>query len=428
MGILSLYTLLLRIILKLIKPFSPYLKRKFRRVADGYDDYFGRISPSFSKEGYVWIHAVSVGEAKCGKIFMDHLKELGFTDFFFTTTCEEAFDYISNFDGEIKVAYFPIDLLEHYIELGKRINILSIFIMEVDIWPNFVRWARQSGIPIFLINGRISHKTMGFYMKFSSLAKYVFGSLNLLLVQTEKDRELLIELGSDRNRVISCGNMKFDEFSRSVRLSDEDREKIGELEKDQRCPIIIGGSTHRGEEEFLLNLWLLLVKKKYNPLLIIAPRDIKRCDEIRRLISQNRISSTFWSSYSGEKSDIILIDTFGILSSIYKAVDFIFIGGSMGKIGGHSIIEAIIAGKPVITGMDMRNFADITELIMERGNGLMTESVDEAAEYIDRIIKDDEFKDIEKGQMVVLRENVGATKRMLEIIREHGYLKRTDME
>ena len=412
--ILKIYTIFLRIILFFLKKISPYLKRRFKRINDGYDEYFGRVSVNFKKKDNVClVHGVSIGEINCGKIFIERLNREDINKFLVTSTCPEAIEMAKNIEG-VETAYFPIDLPEHYDELFNRVNIVAIYIMEVDIWPNLVIKAWEYKIPIILVNGRVSPKTFGFYSWLPQFSEEIFNRLKIAFVQTERDRNYLIKLGMNCQKIVVSGNIKFDFKRKTKDISRSDLQKINFI--DSKKPILIGGSTHEGEEKLLIEVVKFLLKngkKEYeNILLILVPRDINRADEILELSKKNGKNGVKWSELSEELPEVVVIDKFGILTDLYEKSDLIFIGGSTGKIGGHSIIEGIIAKKILVTGKDMRNFQEITDLVIKKGCGLMSEDYHEIGKFILDNLDRYETNDIGKKFDEILLENVGSVDRI----------------
>jgi 3-deoxy-D-manno-octulosonic-acid transferase len=403
MFFIKLYQVFLRIILFFITPFSPYLKKKFQRINYGYDDYFGRISTNFkSDENVCWIHGVSVGEINCGSIFIERLKKSGIENFLVTTTCVEAVKMAEKIDGNISVSYYPIDLPVHYDEIFKRVNINSIYIMEVDIWPNLILKAAEYNVPVVLINGRVSKKTFGFYSYFPTISKIIFSKIKVAFVQTKKDMDYLLKLGMDEKKIVVSGNIKFDLEVNKNKLGESDFKKIKLIDENNRKLNFVGGSTHVGEEDLLIDsINFMIDKKKIDRedfTLILVPRDIKRSNLIVELVKVKKMSVLKWSEISEIIPQVVVVDKFGVLMEIYKNSNFIFIGGSTGKIGGHSIIEGIIAKKPIITGSDMRNFQEITDIVMEKKSGIVTEKKEEIANFIDEILNTEFIKLIATDQ------------------------------
>ncbi len=360
------------------------IRGKYRR---GIEERFG-IYPEevrrISEEGRpFWIHAVSVGEIISMIPLVESLKDR-FPDvpIIISTITETGRDVATRIMKKDAVIYFPIDLRSCVRRALSIINPRLIIIAETELWPNFMWEVGKTKTPLFLVNGRISDKS---YKKYKWIKPFLRDSLRSFygfFMQSELDAERIISLGAPPERVIVCGNVKYDRDMNKI--PDEEIEAIKHslpfIEKDT---IIIAGSTHRGEEEIVIDV-LKRLKEKYPSLkLIIAPRHPERVNEVEEILRKSKIRWRRRSSKAGDGDvDVLIIDTIGELSKMYAVGKIIFIGGSLVPHGGHNPIEAAVYNKPVISGPCTNNFRDMYEHLLSSGGAIIIKDGEELHEKI----------------------------------------------
>ncbi len=330
-----------------------------------------------------WIHAVSVGEIISMIPLVESLKDR-FPDvpIIISTTTETGRDVATRIMKKDVVIYFPIDLRSCVRRSLSIINPRLIIIAETELWPNFIWEVGETKTPLFLVNGRISDKSYKRYKWIKPFLKGSFRSFCGFFMQSDLDAERIISLGAPPEKVIVCGNIKYD---RDInKIPDEEIEAIKYslpfIEKDN---IIIAGSTHRGEEEIVIDV-LKRLKEKYPSLkLIIAPRHPERVNEVEEILRKSKMRWRRRSSGVGDGDvDVLIIDTIGELSKMYAVGKIIFIGGSLVPHGGHNPIEAAVYEKPVISGPYTNNFRDIYEHLLSSGGAIIIKDGEELHEKI----------------------------------------------
>ena len=264
--------------------------------------------------------------------------------------------------GDDVLLYFPADFPLIVNRVLDILNPTLILLTESELWPNLVRKAKARGIPIVLVNGRISESSFRGYRRLRVFFARVLRWVDLLLVQSETDRRRLVELGADPAAVRVMGSAKYD----VTRLDAAGREGIGQaLRACSITPaslIFVGGSTWKGEEGILLDLLKRLRAEFPNLKLILVPRHAERRAEVEAEIRARGLThvrrSEIGKGGAAETAapDVLLVDTTGELKDFYAAADVIFVGKSLASRGGQNVIEPAALGKPVIVGPYMSNF------------------------------------------------------------------------
>jgi 3-deoxy-D-manno-octulosonic-acid transferase len=373
-----------------------------------------------------WFHAVSVGEVMAAaplvKIFKDrHPASIIIFSTVTDTGNRTARGQIPEIDHLI---YFPFDLfwIVRRVVMAMRPRLFIFF--ETEIWPNLLLHLKSEGIPSVMINGRISDRSFGRYKLVRKALKGVLGSVALFLMQTEKDREKIVALGANPYKVFNTGNTKYD---RALELIM--REKgCGLTRADLNIPdgsvVLVAGSTHQGEEEILIDVFRRILAGYPDAVMIIAPRHLDRLGKIEALIASSG-HTFFRRSKPGEGLEakggtIIILDTIGELSNLYKISTIAFVGGSLVPVGGHNILEPAAHGRPVIFGPYMDNFHEIATLIAGRGGAVQAQDRDDLYIKIDKLLSDrDSLERTGREAKRFVMENSGATEKSMKLIERY---------
>ena len=304
-----------------------------------------------------------------------------------------------------------------------------ILLVELELWPNFLISAYKKNIPVIIVNGRISNKSLKAYKIISQISKVFRDSLtnemNTYCARTELDAQRFRELGIPGKQIFVTGSMKYDNIS--THIDDKISKGLARLFciKDDDL-VLIGGSTHDGEEEILIRVFERLRENCPELKLILVPRHIERTRDVFRLIEKKGFVPVLKTAveshnynWQNTKREIILIDTVGDLEKIYSLSSFVFIGKSLVPSGGQNMMEPAGLGKPVIFGPYTFNFKEEAELLLKNNAAKMVETEDELFKTIEFFIKNpDVAKDIGLKAQKVVSEKRGATKRSMEIIRD----------
>jgi 3-deoxy-D-manno-octulosonic-acid transferase len=291
----------------------------------------------------------------------------------------------------------------------RSINPTIVLVAETELWPNFFRELQRQGIPSALVNGRISPRSYGNYLRFRRFFTEVFKSVTLFCMQSNEDAERIRDIGAAPDRVMVTGNLKFDQKISPVQQTPV---SIASGRK-----VITAGSTHRGEEAILLEIFSRLRKKYPDLILIIAPRHPERFDEVCGLITTAGYECQRRTRLKGAVRDVVLLDTIGELRAFYSACDIAFVGGSLVKIGGHNLLEPAAMKKPVIFSRYMFNFKEISEALINAGGGLMVKDKEELYAKLDNLLSDKQLSTtMGEKAFKVIAANSGATVRTIDAV------------
>jgi 3-deoxy-D-manno-octulosonic-acid transferase len=363
----------------------------------------------------VWFHAVSVGEIM-GALPLAKAMGARFPDtrFVLSTYTPMGRDTATKrWDPSGAIFYFPLDLYPVTERVIERVRPDLFLLIETDFWPGFLRGLSANGIPSVLVNGRISSRRLllrPFYRR-------VIEQFSRLCVQTEVDRERLLELGVDGGKVAVTGNMKFAQASAREGDPSRLREQLGIA---PGAALLIAGSTHEGEEKEILRCYQKLLLDGREVLLLVAPRHPERVDKVEALFNAHGLPCVRRSRANGSSgSAVILLDTIGELSSAYALGTFIFVGGSLVKRGGHNVMEPAAWGKPIFFGPHMEHYSDIASSLEREGAAVRIKDGEDLAIKINRLA-DDERSMSEMGRKAAafVARHQGAVERNLEVIEE----------
>ena len=345
----------------------PWLARKY---ALGLDERRGFLSEDtrrvVSGASPVWVHAVSVGEVQtCRPLLMAARDRDPRLPIALSTTTRTGADIAGRMLGGLYDArfFFPWDIpriLRRFLD-GLRPRAFAT--METEIWPNLLYELHRRGIPSYLVDARLSETTFAKIMKRPSFWRPVFGWFRAILARGEGDVERFLAVGAPADRIRIIGDCKIDALLERRRLFDETAAR--KMVPAGRGPVFLAGSTHRGEEEIVLDAFARLRADHPDARLVIVPRHPERGDEVRALASP--FGSVSLLSEEPDAWDILVVDRIGVLFDLYGAADAAFIGGSLVPKGGQNLMEAAAFGLPICHGPDMEDFPEATRRLGDLG-------------------------------------------------------------
>ncbi|HYR34117.1 MAG TPA: 3-deoxy-D-manno-octulosonic acid transferase [Burkholderiales bacterium] len=350
----ALYTVLLRLALPFLLVRLWWRGRAEPGYRDAVTERFG-IYRTGRPERLLWIHAVSVGEARAAEPLVRALAgALPEHRILLTCTTAAGRETVRQVYGEsVLIAYLPYDFPESTQGFLEYFRPRLAVLMETEIWPNLLAQCARHGVPVLLANARLSEKSARGYRRLRALVQPAFASLAAVCAQSAADAERLRALGARAVEV--TGNLKFDVEPDATTLAAGRawRHAVGR-------PVILLASTREGEER------LLLEAVPAGPLVLVVPRHPRRFDEVAELAQSRRSRQPMPAP--GDR--VHLGDTMGEMAFYYGACDVAVIGGSFARLGGQNLIEALACGAPVIVGPHMYNFAEATQLALEAGAAL----------------------------------------------------------
>jgi len=404
-------------------PVIIYRAIRHGRYRTGWAQRFGRISRRSPEIKCIWLHAVSVGEVNAAKTIIKEL-EVRFSDFeiVISTTTDTGFARASSlFNKDHQVFYFPFDFSWVMHRAFARIRPAICLLMELEVWPNFVRLATQLDVPVVVVNGRISDKSFPKYKRAKLLVKHIFEKVNLVLAQTDEYAQRFREIGA--GNVIVTSSLKYDTAQITDKVQGADALAAQLNISNER--IWVAGGTGPGEEQIILGVFKRLKQSdQFEDLrLVIVPRKPERFDEIAQIIVDAGFDFIRYSSIKNtavkckEKPPVILGDTMGDLRKFYCLANVIFVGRSLVPMGGSDMIEAAALGKYTIFGPHTFNFRQTVEVLLAGNGAIVVNDGDELLKAIQKcFLEPDYAHEIAQNGQDVIKKNQGATARSIEQI------------
>jgi 3-deoxy-D-manno-octulosonic-acid transferase len=414
------YSMLLGLVFVLGSPywlFEILWRGKYRT---GFAQRLGLVPERFLsfQEPTIWVHAVSVGEVMAVSGLIAALRrEFPHFRLLVSTTTDTGQKLAATRFGQDNVFYFPLDFKFAMTRWLRALRPRLVIIAETELWPNFLRSARQAHAPVVIVNARISDRSFSGYRKARTVVSHVLEPVQLFLAQTPEDRRRLIEMGARPDRVVVGGNLKYDVAApASSAIADHLRSVFG---ASGARPVLVFGSTVEGEEPIVIDAFEKVLAEYPEAIMLLAPRHPERFSSVARLLEESGVR--FWrrSEWSGSPlaGGILLLDSIGELSALYELADLAFVGGSLVARGGHNILEPARYGVPILVGEHTENFRDMVARFRGQ-NALRVVRRDELSSAIRELLQDDERrKTLGRRGLEILESERGATDKALEQIR-----------
>lgn len=380
-----IYEFLSTILFIILLPIYYIIRVCNKKFLYGWKEKLGLFKSPKLGDKVIMYHGVSVGEVIALENIIKKTKEK-FPDYKLVVTtgtktgqeiAQKKFENIADY-----ITYFPFDISFCVKQFLNKISPTVVLIAETEIWPTFAYECKKNNIKLYTINGRLSDSTFSLYKNFKIFFKQILSNYTGILTQSQEDLEKFILIGASKASTKVMKNLKFD-----VKKSTE----IVELQK-RNSRLIIAGSTHKGEDEIILDVFKSLKTKFTDIKLLLVPRHPHRVCCVKELTELTGFNYGMRSSGDTFKNnDIIILDTMGELGKMYSICDLAFIGGSFNKTGGHNPLEACVYGKPVISGPSIHNFKDIYGILSKTRAGKIVKTPQELKNYIELLLSDDEF-------------------------------------
>ncbi|MCM8779679.1 MAG: 3-deoxy-D-manno-octulosonic acid transferase [Candidatus Omnitrophica bacterium] len=382
---LIIYDILLLIFALFYLPYAVFTG-KFRR------DFIlrlGFLPKNIKFKSPIWLHAVSVGEILSARPLLERMRAVYPDKQIIISTITSTGNKIARGLAKDRdfVFYLPLDLSFLMRKIIKRINPCLCIIMETEIWPNLICGLNRQGVPILVVNARISQRSYAKYRATRFLFKPILDKINTFCTQSPEDAQRLISLGAEKDKVRITGNMKFDI---QVQNAEERIQKtdLGLLATDN---LLVAGSTHPGEEDIILGVYAKITKDFSGLKLLLAPRHPERAGQVAQLVRKNNFTPVFLSNPqppNPNPQSIFILDTIGRLTLLYALADIVFVGGSLVKTGGHNVIEPAYFKKPIISGPYTHNFRDIIECFLKENALVIVKNKQELEDNLRTLLKD----------------------------------------
>ena len=425
-----IYNLLLIVVFILfVLPYYTYRLFTEKGFSRRFRQSLGRIHnkeiEKVMRKDCIWIHGASVGEIVATSPLVKQIRqEMPERPILVSAFTVGGYNMAKQIIPEADaIIFFPLDLPFVAESMVKRIHPGVFMPVETELWPNFLRAIRERHIPVMMVNGRISEKSVKTYRYLYGIWDDMLSTVSRFCMQSSIDADYIYSLGADKNKIFVTGNTKFDQTYAEVTSEDYARYKE-ELGLCNSYPIIMAGSTHPGEEKALFDAFKKVREQYADARLVIAPRKVNRADEISKLASSYGFETGYRSKMlenPGLRKEypVVLLDTIGELGRIYAVGDVVFVGGSLCKTGGHNVLEPAAHAKPIIVGPNMQNFKDSYSLLSKVGACKMVNNVSELAnEMLDIIGNDERREKMGAASLQVIKENRGADIRSIHYLKE----------
>lgn len=375
----------------------------------------------------VWIQAVSVGELAVAFSLMKALRQLD-PDVRFVLTCNTSTGHalaLRQIAAPDVTLYFPMDVPWVMIPVLRRLRPSALVLVENEIWPNWIRYAGKQNIPVVMVNGRISEHSYRGYCRLRRFTRDLLPRIQWFCMQTEGDRNRLLDLGAPADRMEVCGSAKYDIEATSDAARARARAVLDRAGVDSSRRLLVGGSTWDGEEDALLDFYARSRKAHPDWMLVLVPRHAERRAAVLEAISARGLSVLQRSLFPdgapapAQVPDVLLVDTTGELRGFYAVADVVFVGKSLTQTGGQNPIEPARDGRALVVGPHMENFPAIACEFTEAGAWRQVRDRAELETTLERLLEHaGERAQLGTAAAALVAQKAGATRRMAERIRQ----------
>ena len=422
-----LYSVLVLAFFVVVSPWFLYQAIRYKKYVASLGQRMGYLPVSFNMdaEQSIWIHAVSVGEVLTARPLVRDLRARypRLRIFLSTTTLAGQQLARRSAPDADAVFYFPFDL---NVFVRRTLNLVRprLFIMmETEIWPNLLRECRRRGVKTAIVNGRLSQRSYPRYRLVRGFMRRVLADIDRFCVQSDESARRFIELGAGPSAVTVTGSLKFDSLDLGPGIQARARDRVlRHFRVPSARPVVVAGSTMKGEEATVLRAFRRLRSVAPNALLIIAPRHPERFGDVARLCKEEGLKTVLRSELpidAEPRADIVVLDSIGELATVYQIATVVFVGGSLVATGGHNILEPAVFGKPIVFGPSMENFAEIASTFVTNGAAIQVRGDRELEDTL-RALMTDPVRRARLGAAAraLVEANRGAKDKSLQVLSE----------
>lgn len=424
-----LYNALFLLFFLLSAPY--YFARLLRRGhwREGFRQRFGqyhaKLKQALTNRHVIWLHAVSVGEVNVCTQLIKALQPRApnLKIVVSTTTSTGMAELRRKLPSHIEKVYYPIDRRAW---VRRAINVIhpeAVVFVEAEIWPNFIWRLRDMRIPALLVNARLSDRSYRGYRRFAFLFRNLFASFDAVGAQNEADAARLRDLGCRPSAVQVVGSLKFDAAKLEERRELDVPALLAQMGVPAGAPILLGGSTHPGEEGILADTFSRLRRQHPNLFLVLVPRHFERSREAARDLEQRGIRFVYRSElaansrYNPGEIECLLVNTTGELRLFYEHATVVFVGKSLAAHGGQNPIEPAALGKPIVLGPHMENFEAIVKAFLAADGAVQVQDASGLEKALADLLQDPEGRERLGAQALkVVQQNRGAIDRTVDMI------------
>lgn len=373
----------------------------------------------------LWLHAVSVGEVLAAKVLFAALRAARPDLPIVVSTVTLTGQALAKKELPAAAAhfYFPYDWGFCVRRFLRRVDPLAVVLLETEMWPNFIKECGDTGVPVLITNGRISDASFGRYSRVRFLTSSMLGRISAIGAQTAVDGQRFVRLGAAPEKVRITGNLKFD-------FAAPDLDAAKDLIQALRCalqtgtdsPVIVVGSSMKGEESFFLDAFRSVRAAHPAARLIIAPRHPERFEEVGQLLQNSGFPFSRRSnleSSRGARADILLVDSVGELRQVYSMASVAVIGGSFLPFGGHNPLEPAALGRAIVFGPEMNNFREVAHILLREQAARQCTAEDLGRTLIDLLSDAGARNALGQRALASFKRNQGAAASTLSLMLSH---------
>jgi len=371
----------------------------------------------------IWVHALSVGEVLSSVPLVEGLmKRFTRRKVFVSVSTKTGFEIAKkHLDHRADaVFYYPYDVIFSVKHIARKIDPALVVIVESDIWPNFLFEMQKRNVPVVLANARLSIRSYKGYKRFAVFSEPLFLAFATICTQSREDARRFGALGVPPNKITVTGNIKFEQKDRPMPAA-EIKKLRQSIHIRSSQSILLAGSTHKGEEEILLEVFRRVKAEFGDLLLIIAPRDPDRAGPVQRIFQSADFHTVLMTVLEkgepGRSVDVVVVDTIGVLKRLYGLADVAFVGGSLVDCGGHNPLEPAEFSKPILFGPDMSDFREISDMLVSEGGAACVQDSESLYRAVLKIFTDHKHAgEMGKRAFKVFNDNKGAVEKTLKVV------------
>ena len=390
-------------------------------------EYFNRWSERYAAypggcgRPQVWVHAVSVGEVNAAAPLVNALRaQRPDIRWVITTITPTGSERVRALWGDaVDHVYLPYDVPGSVGRFLGHFQPSLALILETELWPNMLFGCRDRGIPVYILNARLSARSLRGYRLLAPLISRALRTVTCVCAQSQDDARRFVRLGARPDQVVALGNLKFD-----IAVPEQLPAFVDDFHARVPAtrPVWIAASTHEGEEAAVIELHRRLSRQFPNLLLLWAPRHPERFPKVEAQAREQGwvVATRKQQRWPDAGTQVFVIDTLGELMAFYACAQVAFVGGSLQPIGGHNLLEPAAVGTPAVTGPHLHNFAEISRRMREAGAVDIRDGAEGVGDALQVLLSDPQARErMREAGLALVANGRGAVARTLVQVATH---------